>query len=97
MKKVWIVADSIVSPLGSTTDENYANVRKGVSGLQLIQNSALNPTPFFGGIIEDIKSDPMASKFEAITEKVIHQLIEKFHRARAKAKNAIQQRAAADE
>ena len=78
MKKVWIVADSIVSPLGSTTDENYANVRKGVSGLQLIQNSALNPTPFFGGIIEDIKSDPMASKFEAITEKVIHQLIEKF-------------------
>ena len=43
MKKVWIVADSIVSPLGLTTEENYENIKKGISGLRTIQNNRLKP------------------------------------------------------
>jgi 3-oxoacyl-[acyl-carrier-protein] synthase I len=33
MRKVWCVADSIVSPLGSTSEENYARIREGESAI----------------------------------------------------------------
>jgi 3-oxoacyl-[acyl-carrier-protein] synthase-1 len=78
MKKVWIVADSIVSPLGLTTEENYANIRQGISGLRLIQNDALNTKPFVGAVIKSVPPDATASKFETISRKVIEQLIAKF-------------------
>lgn len=77
MKKVWIAADSIVSPLGLTTAENYENLRQGVSGLSLIQDVALNSEPFYGGKIATILNDTEISKFEALCKSVIEQLLSK--------------------
>jgi 3-oxoacyl-[acyl-carrier-protein] synthase-1 len=78
MKKVWIVADSIISPLGLTTEENYAKLRQGISGLKQVNDDTLNPAPFFGGVIQNLDRDVTTSKFEAISQHVIQQLISKF-------------------
>jgi 3-oxoacyl-[acyl-carrier-protein] synthase-1 len=34
MRKVWLVADSVVSPLGMTSRDNYNNIISGVSGIK---------------------------------------------------------------
>ena len=77
MKKVWIVADSIVSPLGLTTGENYENIKKGISGLRSVQNNNLNPGHVYVGLVENVRQDSSASKFEELSKNVIQQLIAK--------------------
>jgi 3-oxoacyl-[acyl-carrier-protein] synthase I len=75
MKKVWMVADSIVSPLGSTTDENYENIRNGISGLKLIQDKSLSDSAFYGGMIKSPKDDSTSSRFESMCSQVIQRLL----------------------
>lgn len=41
MPAVYIVADNIYSPIGTTTDENFERVKKGVSGIKKHSNPAL--------------------------------------------------------
>jgi 3-oxoacyl-[acyl-carrier-protein] synthase I len=77
MKKVWIVADSIVSPLGLTTEENYENIKKGISGLRVIQNNNLNPSPVYGGFVGNVAQGASTSKFEELSKNVVQQLIAK--------------------
>lgn len=71
-----MIADSIVSPLGLTTAENFSNVQQGISGLNLIDSDVLGTAPFYGGFIKDLKSDS-SSKFESMCQHVIGQLLEK--------------------
>lgn len=47
MKSVYVVADNIVSPLGRTTEENFRNICRGESGIQLHDDPALSATPFY--------------------------------------------------
>ena len=77
MKKVWILADSIVSPLGLTTEENYGKVRRGISGLEMVENSALNSGPVYLGMMKNFNHDASVSKFEALCMNVIQQLLAK--------------------
>lgn len=77
MRKAWIVADSIVSPLGLTTEENYEKIKNGISGLQSVQDNNLNPGPIYVGLVENVKQDPSDSKFEALSKNVIQQLLTK--------------------
>jgi len=63
MKKVWIVSDSVVSPLGETTDENYRHVRQGESGIRLVNDAAFSPEPFFGGAMQESFDGPF-TRFE---------------------------------
>jgi 3-oxoacyl-[acyl-carrier-protein] synthase I len=77
MKNVWIVADNIVSPLGLTTEENYENIKKGISGLRAVQRNNLNPAPIYVGLVESIEQDESVSKFEALSKRVIQQLLSK--------------------
>ena len=45
MRKVFIEADNIISPLGMTTDDNFASIRNGKSGIRIIERSSLSETP----------------------------------------------------
>jgi 3-oxoacyl-[acyl-carrier-protein] synthase-1 len=72
-----MVADSIVSPLGLTTQENYEKLRQGTSGLQLIQNGTLSTSPFYGGFVQDMGGDASATKFESLCQNVVQQLTAK--------------------
>ncbi len=52
-KAVVKVADNIISPLGTTTEENYAAVKAGKSALRLYESSTDLPEPFFASLIDE--------------------------------------------
>ncbi|MFY0253882.1 beta-ketoacyl synthase N-terminal-like domain-containing protein [Chitinophaga sp. 30R24] len=51
IQQVFVVADNIVGPLGSTTRENFDRVVKGHSGISKQDNTAYAPAPFYGAIM----------------------------------------------
>ena len=77
MKKIWILADSIVSPLGSTTEENFSKVKGGISGLDLINQDVLGTHSFYGGFVSYLSKTESSSKFEVLCQRVIEQLLAK--------------------
>jgi 3-oxoacyl-[acyl-carrier-protein] synthase I len=67
MKKVYITADNIFSPLGKTSGANMRAIRQGLSGIRK-HNSTINPEPFYASLFtaEDIPADPSLTAFEQI-------------------------------
>ncbi len=55
---VYIVADNVISPLGTTSAENYARVSAGDSGISLISDLHLSPTPLYAARIDDTTLPP---------------------------------------
>jgi len=49
---VFVVADNIISPLGVTTAENFAQLKKGNSGIKLHQNNAFATQPFYAALFD---------------------------------------------
>jgi len=79
MKKVWIAADSVVSPLGATTDENYKKLQQGISGLNLITDSKLSVDSFYGGRILNYVNDSSITKFESLCKEAVEKLLTKVN------------------
>ncbi len=50
---VYIIADNVTSPLGTTAAENYARVSRGESGISLVSDPHLSPTPIYAARIDD--------------------------------------------
>ena len=72
MKDVFIVADNILSPLGSTTAENFSQLTKNISAIRQYDNAAISPHPFYAalfgnsnGVIDDVNKSPY-TKFEKL-------------------------------
>lgn len=53
MKSVYVVADNILSPLGRTTEENFANVSNGQSGISLHDDPGMSAAPFYAAMMAD--------------------------------------------
>jgi len=70
-----MAADCVVSPLGSTTLENYGNLRKDVSGIHLIDDRQLSPETFYGARMQDTIVDSSFTKFEYISALAIEKAI----------------------
>jgi 3-oxoacyl-[acyl-carrier-protein] synthase-1 len=77
MKKVWMVADSIVSPLGSSTRENIEKLRQSVSGLQIIDDKKMSPLPICAGYVRNIVAEDKFTKFELLCREAIQQVLDK--------------------
>lgn len=52
MKEVFIVSDNILSPLGSSTTENFEKLTKNVSGVQHHDNVKISAEPFYSSLFE---------------------------------------------
>lgn len=52
MTEVFIVSDNILSPLGSTSDENFARLKKSISGIKKNYDLSISPQPFYGSLFE---------------------------------------------
>jgi len=52
MTEVYIAADNIVSPLGSTTAENFQQLKENLSGVKQ-HNSTFSPQPFYAALFEE--------------------------------------------
>ncbi|HCL82650.1 MAG TPA: beta-ketoacyl synthase [Chitinophagaceae bacterium] len=67
MRKVYVVADNIFSPLGKNTRTNMDRLKQGVSGI-LQHRSGLSPDPFYAALFSpsDKPADPSLTPFEYI-------------------------------
>lgn len=67
MRKVYVTADNIFSPLGKTTGENMQALLAGLSGIRR-HHSEINPEPFFASLFspDDIPPDDELTRFEQI-------------------------------
>jgi 3-oxoacyl-[acyl-carrier-protein] synthase-1 len=52
MAGVFIVSDNILSPIGSTTAENFKGLKQGVSGVKQHHDTALADEPFYASLFE---------------------------------------------
>lgn len=77
-KDVWVVADSIVSPLGSTSEENFNNVIKSISGLTKISDASIALTPIHAGKITDLKAGDNLTRFEQMCVHAISGIISNY-------------------
>ncbi|MDR2773741.1 MAG: beta-ketoacyl synthase [Tannerella sp.] len=50
-----LLGDNIISALGFTTEENYRNVKRGVSGLHFLADRYRLPEPFMASEIDDVR------------------------------------------
>jgi 3-oxoacyl-[acyl-carrier-protein] synthase-1 len=66
MRKVWIVSDSIISPLGNSSAENYANVRNNRTGIRKVSSSLFGDYAFCGSIMETLSATPEVSRLETL-------------------------------
>jgi 3-oxoacyl-[acyl-carrier-protein] synthase I len=50
MASVYVVSDNILSPLGATTADNFAQLQKTVSGIKLHDDPAMSANPFYASL-----------------------------------------------
>lgn len=65
---VFVIADNIISPLGKTTADNFAQVKNGVSGVKE-HHSVISPVPFFASMFnadEELFENRNHTKFEQL-------------------------------
>jgi 3-oxoacyl-[acyl-carrier-protein] synthase I len=68
---VWAVADSVVSPLGLTSEANYKNLRQNNSGISLVNDLLLSENPFYAAKLQGLVSDSQETKFESMCLKAV--------------------------
>ncbi|HYF67489.1 MAG TPA: beta-ketoacyl synthase N-terminal-like domain-containing protein [Ohtaekwangia sp.] len=66
MRKVWIVSDAIISPLGLTSAENYEHVANGQSGICLTADKAFTTDPMYASAIKGFSVQQGFSKIEVL-------------------------------
>jgi len=76
MRRVWLATDSIVSPLGWTTAENYAQVRQGTSGIRRVDDAAWSNQAFYGALMQGPWPDTSLSRFEYLCDRALQQALQ---------------------
>lgn len=70
MPQVYVAADNIYSPIGTTTAQNFERIKLGISGIKLHQNTLLSDHPVHASLFNsnesDIYKDFIASRFERL-------------------------------
>ena len=68
MRRAWIVSDAVVSPLGNTTAATFEQIKKGNSGITLVNEDRFGPTPFYAASLTEFPQRRGSSRFEAACE-----------------------------
>lgn len=77
MRNVYVAADNIFSPLGSTTAENFAQVCKGQSGIRLHDDPAFSPGPFHAAMFASgLLNMPAFTRFEQMLIRSVQQVLD---------------------
>lgn len=53
LRDVFVLSDAIVSPLGVTTEENFAAIAAGRSGVRLLDRADMSPKPFYASLFDE--------------------------------------------
>ena len=62
--EIYIAADSIVSPLGFTTEDNFEQLKNGQTGIQLIEEFGLLAEPLYAAVIDTGKIEQVFRKID---------------------------------
>jgi 3-oxoacyl-[acyl-carrier-protein] synthase I len=73
MKDVWIVSDTILSPLGNSSEENFSNAVKSISGLKKISIPSI-ASSIPAGYMPELIADTEFTRFERMCSEVIDRL-----------------------
>jgi len=79
MRDVFVVSDNIFSPIASTSAENFAQLKNGISGIRQHKSPRTIPQPFYASLFDEnilSKSDNL-TKFEQILIASIEDAIQK--------------------
>lgn len=76
-KRVWVAADSIVSPLGNTSEENFSAVIRSVSGLSKISDPSLSSESIHAGQISALAASDDLTRFEQLCVTAVSQITAK--------------------
>lgn len=69
MRRVWLAADTIVSPLGITSSENYRNIRTGYTGIEPLTDFRLSEIQLQ---VSSLSNAPASrTSFQSICEQAI--------------------------
>lgn len=68
---MYIVAQHIISPLGNGTQQNFDQALKGHTGIKLIDDKQLYPSPFYGSRIGNFEPIPSYTRLESLFIKSI--------------------------
>ncbi len=52
MTDIFINSDNIISPLGSTTEDNFKQLTECISGIKMHTGSAISPVPFYAALLD---------------------------------------------
>lgn len=74
-----MAADSIVSPLGFDSKENYQHIRSGKTGISQVDNASLSQTPFYASKLQGISTIPGMTLLESITCQAIEGIFDIIH------------------
>lgn len=86
MKKLYLLDDAIISPLGFSTSENLNAIRNNISGLKFHENKRFDSGGFYAGIIENellnqhfskIGSPESFTKLEKMMLLAVHEILSK--------------------
>ncbi len=68
MSDVYLVSDNIVSPIGLTTAENFSQLTKNISGIQLHDDRSLSDEAFYASLLDKnyFIKDARYTKFEQL-------------------------------
>jgi 3-oxoacyl-[acyl-carrier-protein] synthase-1 len=86
MKDVFITSHNILSPVGSTTADNFEQLKKSVSGIQKHDNKAYSETPFYASLFKEStidhidNSNLLYTKFEKILIASISEALQRDNR-----------------
>ncbi|HTQ66849.1 MAG TPA: beta-ketoacyl synthase N-terminal-like domain-containing protein [Puia sp.] len=78
MRDVFVVSDNILSPIGSTSAENFSQLEKGISGIQKRKHPEISLKPFYASLLDEDYggNDPAFTKFEKMLIESIHQALQ---------------------
>ena len=77
MKRAFILADSLISPLGFSSEENFNALTRGVSAVHVVESSELSDKPFFAAHISKLKADEGFTRFEKLSLQSVRQALNK--------------------
>ncbi len=65
MTDIFIASENIITSLGFSTGENASNMTAGATGIRLIRNEAVSPSPFYASIVDnDRLTDSFSGMFD---------------------------------
>ncbi|TYP74217.1 beta-ketoacyl synthase N-terminal-like domain-containing protein [Aquimarina intermedia] len=75
MKSVYIVDDSIISPLGFSVEENLQNLKNNTTGIVEVKDTSIHTDSFYGGLIDEKR---LTDAWDALSEIASYTKLEKM-------------------